>query len=170
MRMTCRTVALAVVFSLAALLSAPSVAQQAPPETLSLANELVDEVAADGFVDDLVARTWPAYEKQIRRELETAPAASIAELRSVYIRLVSDNAHELLAGTPALYAKYFDADELRDMLAFYRSPTGRKALRVMPRMGAESLQASMAASPKVIARMDQAFRDILRERGVELPI
>jgi len=35
---------------------------------------------------------------------------------------------------PETYARHFTAQELRDMVAFYKSPSGAKALREMPKV------------------------------------
>jgi len=33
---------------------------------------------------------------------------------------------------PAVYARHFSAQELHDMIAFYKSPTGARSLKEMP--------------------------------------
>ena len=38
-----------------------------------------------------------------------------------------------------LYDKYFTDDELKDLIAFYRSPTGKKAMAVMPKLFADTM-------------------------------
>ncbi|MEN3331232.1 MAG: uncharacterized protein V7641_597 [Blastocatellia bacterium] len=40
----------------------------------------------------------------------------------------------------SLYDKYFTEDELRDLISFYKTPTGKKTLSVMPQYFAESMQ------------------------------
>lgn len=39
---------------------------------------------------------------------------------------------------PPLYDKYFSEEELREMLAFYRTPVGRKSIEVMPSLMQEA--------------------------------
>ena len=46
---------------------------------------------------------------------------------------------------PALYDKYFSEEELREMLAFYRTPIGRKSIEVMPSLMQEAGAAVEAA-------------------------
>ncbi len=46
---------------------------------------------------------------------------------------------ELMLG---LYDKYFSEQELADLLAFHSSPTGQKALHVMPQLMADSIRRS----------------------------
>ncbi|MBL8508551.1 MAG: DUF2059 domain-containing protein, partial [Chitinimonas sp.] len=43
----------------------------------------------------------------------------------------------------SVYGKHFETAEIRDMTAFYRSPTGRKVLRLLPQVTQESMQLSM---------------------------
>lgn len=60
--------------------------------------------------------------------------------------------HEELAGIdvsaalaePAIriYAKYYTESELADLVAFYRTPTGRKSIKVLPAIVRESAEAS----------------------------
>jgi Uncharacterized protein conserved in bacteria len=40
----------------------------------------------------------------------------------------------------SLYDKYFTEDELKDLIAFYKTPTGKKTLSIMPQYFAESIQ------------------------------
>jgi hypothetical protein len=39
-----------------------------------------------------------------------------------------------------LYAKHFTENELRDLIAFYKTPTGRKTLAVMPELMTDSMR------------------------------
>lgn len=50
----------------------------------------------------------------------------------------------------SLYGKYFTESELSDLVAFYKSPTGKKTIEVMPQLFAESMaKTSDALLPKV---------------------
>ena len=48
---------------------------------------------------------------------------------------------QLVADVAPVYDKHFTADELRDIIAFYRSPTGQKAMKEMPLMMGEMVGA-----------------------------
>ncbi len=41
---------------------------------------------------------------------------------------------------PPIYAKYFSEEELREMLAFYRTPVGRRSIEVMPSLMQEAVR------------------------------
>lgn len=148
------------------------VSQERSPrdQALHVAVELVNEISKDDMVAQLVARSWPAFEPQLRHSMPSASPATMASLKSEFQTIVVQHTKDLVAAAPAIYATYFTADELRDMLAFYRSPTGQKALRVMPNVIADSVRLSADRMPAVVAEIDQAFRSRLKARGVDLPI
>ncbi len=139
-------------------------------EAIHLATALVDEVVGGEVVDQMVSRAWPAFEPQLRAAMPHASPAALDGFRAEYQRIVAEHARELIGATPIIYAKYFTADELRAMLAFYRSPAGRKALAVMPQVIADSVKLSVARLPDLTAEIDQAFRASLKTKGVDLPI
>lgn len=161
--------------ALAVALSAPAgpgVSQERSPrdQALHVAVELVNEISKDDMVTQLVAQSWPAFEPQLRQSMPGASPATMASLKSEFQTIVVQHTKDLMAAAPAIYVTYFTADELRDMLAFYRSPTGQKALRVMPSVVADSVRLSADRMPAVVAEIDQAFRSRLKARGVDLPI
>jgi hypothetical protein len=49
-----------------------------------------------------------------------------------------------------LHDKYFTESELRDLVSFYKSPTGKKVIEVMPDLIVESMtRTTQAIMPKV---------------------
>ncbi|MFC3691274.1 DUF2059 domain-containing protein [Chenggangzhangella methanolivorans] len=153
---------------LAAVLWQPAAAQDA--EALAVARELVAETTMDGMVGDIVARTWPAMEPEIRRQLPDASAEAMKGFRADYVRIVTERTGELMAETPAVYARHYTAEELRQLVAFYRSPVGRKSLAVMPAIVGDMVKIATARMPMVTAEINEAFRTKMRKKGVEIPI
>ncbi len=57
------------------------------------------------------------------------------DIRNFYEKYIGWSAiHDDVA---KIYAKYFTAKEINDLIAFYKTPTGQKALRIMPQTMAE---------------------------------
>ena len=139
-------------------------------EALAAARELVAETSADAMVGDIVARTWPAMEPEIRRQLPDATAETLKGFRADYVRIVTGRTAELMAATPAIYARHYTAQELRELVAFYRSPVGRKSLAVMPAIIGDMVRISAERMPMVTAEINEAFRAKMRKKGVEIPI
>jgi hypothetical protein len=120
---------------LAGALASPVRAQDAgSPEALRAARELAAIMTGDTIGQmsgALTAQIWPSIENQFKGRVD---GATLAELRSEFERVLATFTGEVMKDAPAVYARNFTAQELRDMLAFYKSPTGAKALRVMPKV------------------------------------
>ena len=59
-----------------------------------------------------------------------------------------------------LYSKYFTEDELRDLVIFYKSPTGKKSIMVMPQLMQESMQkSSELLNPKLIQLVNEIMEE-----------
>ncbi|MCH7345691.1 DUF2059 domain-containing protein [Pelomonas sp. CA6] len=67
----------------------------------------------------------------------------VDEVRAVVMEVVRERMEGpqgLMAQIVPLYACHFSAQEIKDLLAFYASPTGAKAVAVMPALMQESVQ------------------------------
>ncbi|HEX8472701.1 MAG TPA: DUF2059 domain-containing protein [Pyrinomonadaceae bacterium] len=59
-----------------------------------------------------------------------------------------------------VYDKHFTDGELRDLIVFYQSPTGKKTLSVMPQLFADSMQqSSIILLPKVQAIVSEVMQE-----------
>lgn len=64
-----------------------------------------------------------------------------------------------------LYDRYFTVDELRDLIVFYKSTTGKKSIRVTPQLMQEAMQRSgELLNPKIV----QLVNEILQEEKERL--
>ena len=150
-----RLFTLALVFS---WLAAPAVpAEDAPsPEALTAAQELSAMVGGDTIEQmsaAMTAQIWPSIANSLAAKVD---AATLAELRAEFERSVAAFAGETMTASPAVYARNFTAPELRDIVAFYKTPTGAKALHTMPKVMGEVMA---QLGPRV-----QAFQQELNAR------
>ncbi len=59
-----------------------------------------------------------------------------------------------------LYDKYFTEEELKDLVAFYETPTGQKSIKVMPALFQESFQKAQEwIGPKIIELVTGVMRE-----------
>jgi hypothetical protein len=72
---------------------------------------------------------------------------------------------DVMQDAAPIYARHFTEQELRDILAFYRTPTGVKALQRLPQVLAESMAAMTLRLEAAQERTMESFMRILRERG-----
>lgn len=60
----------------------------------------------------------------------------------------------------ALYTKYFSDQELSDLIAFYKTPTGKKSMQVLPSLATESIQ---MAQEKMGPTLEKIVKELLEE-------
>lgn len=58
-----------------------------------------------------------------------------------------------------LYAKAFTPAELQDLIRFYKSPTGRKAARVMPGLTKQAMQIGTGIAQAHLPELQQMIKD-----------
>jgi hypothetical protein len=154
------------VFLLAACLTLPAGAQdKAAPEAMQAARELAAIMTGD-TVEQLsramAAQVWPTIEAQVAGKVD---AATLAEMRAEFERTLVSFTGEVMKGAPEVYARHFSVQELQDMIAFYKSPTGVKALREMPMVMAD---VSAQTAPRLQAlqgELKARMRAIMAKHG-----
>ena len=136
------------------------------PEALAAANELFTILSADmmkQLTGQMTGAFWPVVEQKARAD--KIDDATIAELRSEFERIQISFVTDAMKDAPPIYARHFSVAELRDLIAFYRTPTGAKALREVPQVMGEFMAGLMPRLKEVQAQTAEAFSKVLRERG-----
>jgi hypothetical protein len=75
---------------------------------------------------------------------------------------------ELSSAMAAIYANNFTADELRELTAFYKSPTGQKFLQKTPVVAAQTMAAGQKFGQAAAADAQKQMTDELRSKGHDL--
>jgi hypothetical protein len=65
-----------------------------------------------------------------------------------------------------IYAAHFSPEEIRGLLAFYRSPLGQKSLRETPRLAREAIQASAALLKEMQPQLERRMQERLEAEGL----
>jgi len=141
---------------LALAFAAPLRAQTPSPDAMAAATELSKLMSGDTVGQmsaALTAQIWPNIERQLAPKVD---AGTLAELRGQFEQSLSAFTTQVMRDSPAVYARHFTADELRAMLAFYKSPVGQKALHTMP--------AVMSELGQQMAPQMQAFQEDLHAK------
>lgn len=66
----------------------------------------------------------------------------------------------------AIYARHFSHEDVRQMIAFYETPVGRKTIEVMPQLMSESMQVTMRWLAEVNPVIQERVTSQLREEGL----
>ncbi|MET0313874.1 MAG: DUF2059 domain-containing protein [Hansschlegelia sp.] len=144
----------------------PARAQDASPGALAAAREITDLLMKTGYQAALVDPSWAPVEAAIRRSKPDATPAQLAGVKAVFEQILTEESAPSMAQIPTLYARHFTEGELRDMLAFYRTPTGQKALATLPQVSAETMQMVMGNLTQSMPRMQQRLQQALIDNGL----
>lgn len=171
---TFRATALAAILTFAGPLTGQSEAQvQGTPssEAIEAARDLLTLMSKDlvaHLAGQVTAQMWPAIENRLRAYNPNIDAAARADLRKELERIQFEYMMNIVSGGPAIYARHFTEQELREIIAFYRTPTGSKVLRMTPELSAEVMAMVTSHMPDFYARTVEAFGKVLRSRGYNL--
>ena len=144
---------------------APMPAPAAPSaESLTAARELIGVMKATDHFKVLLPSIFAALKPAIvqnRPEVAKHFDAIIPMMTAAANQRVELFA-ELLAG---VYARNFSADEIHDLIAFYRTPTGQKFIARQPAIAQQSLAAGREFGQELTRDLKQQIIDELRSRG-----
>jgi hypothetical protein len=153
---------------LAAALVALSPAAQAQNKpsagALAAAHELIDVTGATTLFNPLIAGV---VEQAKILYLQQNPALA-KDLNEIAKKLRTDFAprfSELTDEVAELYAEHFTEQELKDILAFYRSPVGKKMLAEQPKVVESSMKFAQTWANKLTEEAIAKMRVELKKKG-----
>lgn len=114
---------------------------------------------------NLTASEQVAFQEKIRESMIRASKRfrEMFRQRVNFVQLVEDISF-------SIHDKYFNENELRDLVEFYKSPTGKKTIEVLPQLLSESMtRTSEVLMPKVQQIMDELMNAEMQRLKSELP-
>ena len=156
----------AVVLLLAGTGGATHADDQPSAEALAAAKELLAVLSPDmmkQLTGSIAASFWPVVEQKARAE--KIDEATIGALRAEFERIQLAFVGDAMKEAPPIYARHFTIDELHDLTAFYRTPTGAKALHEIPQVMGEMTALLVPRLQDVQRQTSEAFTKVLREHG-----
>jgi hypothetical protein len=113
-----------------------------------------------------ISQAWPQMESALRAQNASIDSGTLGELRGEFEQLMLGGLGDLAKDAPAVYARNFTAAEMRDLIAFYRTPTGAKALRVMPQVSSELLSTMTPRIQGLQEKVTLSFLNTLQRKGL----
>lgn len=169
---------------LSALACTAATAQEPPqmsPEKRALIKELLEITEAtknaEAVKNSMLAQQEKIIPEAFDRALEAEGSLTPAERRVIKNAMVAESAQVMTRLKEALdqkinfaqiveeislvvYDRYYTEQELRDLLAFYKSPTGRKTIQIMPQLFADSMQMTVERlNPKLLDALEQFIQE-----------
>jgi len=148
--------------AIAALLEAMDVKETA----LALINSMVDAqekelpeltweaISSNKEIQDLT----PAEREDLKKTLTENALRESKRIRDLIMKKI-DLPTLIEEISYNLYDKYFSIGEIQDLTAFYKSPTGRRTLEVMPNLMSESMTSTITALKPKMAEVVTELRD-----------
>jgi uncharacterized protein len=152
------------------LLAAGSAGAQSPapsPEAMTAARELIVTMRAAEYFKTIM----PA----LMRNLKPAIVQNRPQIERDYDALVplllegmDARVNEIIDEVAALYARTFTAEELREVVAFYRGPTGQKFVQRLPLITQESMIIGQRFGQSIGTEIRDRMISELRKRGHDI--
>ena len=134
-----------------------------PAENLAAARELVSVMKA---TDQFKALLPTIFEGLKPAFVQGRP--EMAKEYDAIMPIIINGASQRLAAfgdmLSGIYAQNFSVDELHDLTAFYRSPTGQKLIARQPVIARASMQAGQQFGQSLVADLKEQITDELKKR------
>jgi hypothetical protein len=148
-----------------------AVAGEAPVAERSDVTELLRLSGATDIAKELtpfIARQFMLALQQSNRGLSSRAILVINQVVNQYL---SDQARadELTSELAPIYEKIFSPAEIKELIAFYGSPVGRKLAASLPEITAQSAQVGQAWATKIMPGLRSEVLGRLRSEGLIAP-
>ena len=95
-------------------------------------------------------------------------AKDLNEVAAIEEKRYAPRVSELVDMTARIYASHFTEAELKELLAFYQSPIGRKALAEEPTVLNEAMTQAGAWGDNLSQEVIDSMRDEMKKRGHDM--
>jgi hypothetical protein len=147
--------------------AAQTAAPKMTPEHLALARAVLDFTGAGKSFDAVVPKLLQDARTVILRtnpNLQTDLDAVVAQLTTK----LADRDDELLASIANVYAAKFNENELKEIAAFYQSPTGQKLTASLPDVLRESYGFAQDWSRRMSVEVMNQIRAEMAKKGHQI--
>ena len=139
-------------------------AQQPSAASIATAKELIAATGATAVFNPLVAGVveqakvlFLQQNPALGKDLNEVAAKIRTDLQPRFVEITNEVA--------LLYAKHFTEQELKEILAFYKTPAGQKLLKNQPQVIDSSMQFAQNWANKLSDEVIAKIRDEMKKRG-----
>jgi hypothetical protein len=157
-------VGMTLLFAVLVALAAPAAAQSPETESQIAARELIATMKlSDQFalMLPMVFRSMKPAIVQNRPDVDRDFDALVPVLQ----QKMNARIGELMEAVVAIYSSNFSAQELRDLTAFYKTPTGQKLLQKTPALAQQTMIAGQKFGQSAGAEAQKEMVEQLRNKG-----
>ncbi len=142
----------------------PVAARAADAAAAAAARDLIQTMDLQSMIDKMLGVLTPMIVQQVKAENPEIPDEILTVISQEFMTALKEDYATFEKGAVAVYTSHFTADELRDVAAFYRTPTGRKTLEKMPLVTQQSMvlgqKWAQASMPRAIERVKRRLAEM----------
>jgi uncharacterized protein len=142
-------------------------AQQPSAASMLVAKQLIQVTGATGLFNPLIAGVVEQA-KLLYLQQDPALAKDLNEIAAKMRKDLQPRFAEVTNEIARLYATHFTEQELKAILAFYRSPVGKKMLAQQPVVVDSSMKFAQDWANKLSEQVTSKMRDELKKKGHNL--
>lgn len=160
----------AVLASLVALLGSPALSQRpaAPDrEAQAAAKDLMTVIGAAKQMDVMMANMLP-HMATMFKQARPEHSREIDEVFAGIAKRFFERKQELIDLVAPIYASHFTAAEIKEVIAFFKSPIGAKFIAAQPTILQQSMLVGQQWGARIGAEIDAEARRELKKKGIEI--
>jgi hypothetical protein len=148
------------------LLAGPAFAQEPTPGHLAIARELVGMTGTLSTVDGLI----PSFAAEVRKQAVTRPdlTKDLDEVLKSLQPELEQRRQQIINAASRVYAKHMTEAEMKDVVAFFKTPSGSKYLKVQPRLVDDVVETIQAWGDQVSEFVITRTRAEMIKRGHQM--
>lgn len=130
--------------------------------------ELLEVTGMSDLMGQMITGMSSNVASAIKQQKPDMPDKIVTILTEEILVGLKNNQGSLIANIAVLYEKYFTAPEIHELIAFYKTPVGRKALSTLPQITNESMQIGQRWAQSIIPEVIERAKARLAEEGYQL--
>ena len=132
-------------------------------------SELIEAMQYDKMADQMSAVSATQLVTQLKTQHPDMDAETESKLRELARNYLSELMGDMDSMVAGILSKHFTEEELRELLAFHRSPIGQKSLEKMPLIMQESVawaqQKTMSSAGGLMEKMKALIEEMEAKSG-----
>jgi len=143
----------------------PVFAQDDMEERMELARESMVLSGAEAASLQMMEMIFPSMEPALRQQYPDATTQQVRQAMALVSDALSSKGPEIVEASARAYALRFTAEELAEMNAFYRTPTGMKMVALMPELMEEAGLAGQQIATRALIEIQPELNQIMQPDG-----
>lgn len=156
------------VFAALSLVAAPVAADELTPQKRADIERLLEMTGATRIGRQMAALSAAHMTQSLRQTHPQIPPRALDFLPEEVGAVFDANVGAFLSAMIPVYHRYFTAEEVKGMIAFYSTDLGRKAISAMPGLMSESMTIGQQWGQSLGPAIAERVRARLKKEGIDL--